>query len=213
MFDALLKVGGSLYRYPHLRQLVRAWADLAVNHRLLVLPGGGPFADAVRRADSKFQLSPTAAHWMATLAMDQFAYLLADMAPNVDLIRRLGPGRHGSLSVLAPSGLLRRLDPLPHSWQVTSDSIAGCLADFAGIPLLILLKSIPGVLDVTGSGEQQLIDQANRRELEKYQVVDPYFKQALQDRTQCWILDGRQPERLRAALLRGQTIGTRIMNE
>jgi aspartokinase-like uncharacterized kinase len=213
MFDALLKVGGSLYRYPHLRRLVEAWVEVAGDHRLLALPGGGPFADAVRKADSKFKLSPTAAHWMAVLAMDQFAYLLADMTPNVDLLQQLKPGRQGKLSVLAPSSLLQQFDPLPHTWQVTSDSIAGWLAHFAGIPLLVMLKSAPGVLTAVGSEEQRLIEQVNRRELAKHQIVDPFFEQALQPGTECWIIDGRRPDRLQAVLARGQTIGTRIKGD
>jgi aspartokinase-like uncharacterized kinase len=213
MFDALLKVGGSLYSYPHLRRLVEAWTELGGSHRLLVLPGGGPFANAVRKADSRLQLSPTAAHWMAVLAMDQFAYLLTDMAPNVNLVRQLVPGRLGKLLILAPSSLLQQLDPLPHSWNVTSDSIAGWLADFANIPLLILLKSVPGVLSVSESGEKRLIKQVSRRELAKSKVVDPFFEQALQPRTQCWIIDGRRPDRLQAVLAGGQTTGTQIIED
>ena len=213
MFDALIKVGGSLYRYPHLRRLVEAWVELAGDHQLLALPGGGPFADAVRKADSKLKFSPTVAHWMAILAMDQFAYLLADLAPNVNLIQQLTPGRRGELSVLAPSRLLQQFDPLPHTWQVTSDSIAGWLAHFACIPLLIMLKSVPGVLTEIESGEQRLIEQVNRRELAKYQIVDPFFEQALQPRTECWIIDGRRPDRLQAVLTGGQTVGTRIIGD
>src|SRR5579859_6000800 len=49
--------------------------------RLLIVPGGGPFADAVREVDRRMGLSNEAAHWMAVLAMDQVAYLIVSKLP------------------------------------------------------------------------------------------------------------------------------------
>ena len=45
------------------------------------MPGGGPFADAVREFDRVERLSADAAHWMAILAMDQYAHVLAERIP------------------------------------------------------------------------------------------------------------------------------------
>jgi len=42
--------------------------------------------------------------------------------------------------VLAPSRWLREADPLPHSWDVTSDSIAAWVAGAAGASQLVLVK-------------------------------------------------------------------------
>jgi aspartokinase-like uncharacterized kinase len=42
--------------------------------------------------------------------------------------------------VLAPSRWLRDADPLPHSWDVTSDSIAAWIAGEIGARELVLVK-------------------------------------------------------------------------
>ena len=53
----------------------------------MVIPGGGPFADAVREADLRHRLPPSTAHWMAILAMDQYAELLAAVVPGSEIVR------------------------------------------------------------------------------------------------------------------------------
>src|SRR5262249_10174117 len=100
-------------------------AAAARSHPLLIVPGGGPFADAVRSVDRRFRMSDSAAHWMAVLAMDQHAHLIAGrltggaITENLDdIVDALGRKR---VPVLAPSRWLRAVDPLPHSWSVTSD--------------------------------------------------------------------------------------------
>ena len=89
--EAVVKVGGSLGARPRtLRRLMSTLAVLARRHPLVVVPGGGPFADQVRRADRRFGLGDSPAHWMAILAMDQYAHLLASL-PNGAVIARGSP--------------------------------------------------------------------------------------------------------------------------
>ncbi len=216
MFDALIKVGGSLFSHSELRANAARWAGLALEHRLLLLPGGGPFADEVRAADGRFNLSDNAAHWMAILAMDQYAYLLADLAPNATLVRDLATAATvcatGRLAILAPSTLLLQVDPLPHNWQITSDSIAAWLAKYAHIQLLVLLKRVAGVYQVDSQGNStNLLRQVSKLTLTNYDIVDSYFGQVLSSATNCWILDGCQPERLSELLRCGHTIGTQVV--
>jgi aspartokinase-like uncharacterized kinase len=215
MFDALIKIGGSLYHCPDLSAISGAWAKLAEAHRLLLLPGGGPFADQVRAADVHFKLSDKAAHWMAILAMDQYAYLLADLIPQAALVHDLTSAAAacaaGRLAILAPSALLRQLDPLPHSWQITSDSIAAWLAKYSDIQLLVLLKSVAGAYQPEPSGSSiTLLGRISRAALADYDLVDPCFAQTLSPTTSCWIVDGRQPERLAELLDSGRTEGTQV---
>ena len=76
--DIVVKLGGGLLAHPaHFDTALAAIRDAADERRLLVVPGGGPFADTVRRMDRQFKLSDDAAHWMAVLAMDQYAHLVA----------------------------------------------------------------------------------------------------------------------------------------
>ncbi|MDQ7029089.1 MAG: hypothetical protein Q9O62_04600 [Ardenticatenia bacterium] len=216
MFDALVKVGGSLCTQAALRSSATAWAALATEYRLLVLPGGGPFADQVRAVDTHFRLSDSAAHWMAILAMDQYGYLLADVIPGAILVRDLSAAADacaaGRLPVLAPSALLVRADPLPHSWQVTSDSLAAWLAEYTDIRLLVLLKAVAGVCrDDPQTGLATVLQEIPRHALAHCRVVDPYFVQALSPHTDCWIIDGRHPKRLAELLRCGTTLGTRVV--
>lgn len=218
MFDALLKAGGSLYHSPDLHAVATAWAKLAQTHQLLLLPGGGPFTNQVRVADAHFHLSHSAAHWMAILGMDQYAYLLADLIPEAVLVRDLTAAAEtcaaGRLAILAPSVLLLALDPLSHCWQVTSDSIAAWLAGYAAIRLLILLKSVGGVYRSNEESKATvLLRQISRQTLAREDVVDPCFEQTLPATTNCWIIDGRLPGRLVELLETGQTLGTEVVQE
>ncbi|GAB4451422.1 MAG: amino acid kinase [Anaerolineae bacterium] len=215
MFDALIKVGGSLCRRPNLPDLAVAWSELSTRHRLLWLPGGGDFANQVRAADGRFGLGDSAAHWMAILAMEQTAHLLADLMPDAALVNSLPDAvaacANRRPAVLAPFVLLRQLDPLPHRWQVTSDSIAAWLAGFAGIPRLILLKSVEGVFLAGAEGDPpKLAAQISPQALPGYNIVDEDFAGNLPPNADCWLLDGSRPERLAQLLRNGSAIGTRI---
>ena len=215
MFDAIVKVGGSLCNEAILRSCAPRWAALAQEYRLLLFPGGGPFADQVRAVDVRFGLSDSAAHWMAILAMDQYAYVLADVIPNARLVRDMENAATasacGQVAVLAPSALLLRADPLPHSWAVTSDALAAWLASYTGVRLLVLLKAVAGVYRHVGDNSCLLAGEVSRHELERSQIVDPYFVHALPAHVDCWIVDGRCPERLAQLLRSGRTVGTRVL--
>lgn len=171
-------------------------AGVARRHWLIVVPGGGIFADEVRRADRRFALGDSAAHWMAILAMDQYGHLLARLAPGAVLARsrrELTPGR---LNVLLPSGWLRRADPLPHSWDVTSDSIAAWLARALGARHLMLVKHEDGFI-APDRGPERIPEHVRRTALEAFAgVVDPYFARALDPAIGCWIVRGHLPHRI-----------------
>ncbi|MGH7622055.1 MAG: aspartate kinase [Gemmatimonadaceae bacterium] len=145
MIDAVIKVGGALLASPsELGVVVAALDRIAPARSLLIVPGGGPFANAVRAVDRMHALTDDDAHWMAILGMEQFAILLATRLSNAELVHRRGDiacaHSLGRLPVLAPYRWLREADPLPHSWDVTSDSIAAWIASQVGAPRLILIK-------------------------------------------------------------------------
>jgi hypothetical protein len=208
----VIKVGGSLSRRPvALRRLMEVIASLAGGRRLVVVPGGGRFAGEVRRADRRFALGRSASHWMAILAMDQYAYLLASLAGQGAVVR--GPRElvPGCLNVLAPSAWLMRADPLPHSWRVTSDSIAAWVARALRAKLLVLVKDVDGLLDrdPSAEGAARLQRRAARARLRG--VVDEYFARALGGRMPCWIVNGRRPERVATLIETGTTHGTEVV--
>jgi aspartokinase-like uncharacterized kinase len=145
VIDAVIKVGGALLSLGDaLPRALAALEVLSTEHSFVVVPGGGPFANAVRSASELHSLSPGDAHWMAILGMDQYAILLASRIRNAELVHRRGEiaraHLHGRIPVLAPYRWMREADPLPHSWDVTSDSIAAWVATEVGAPQLILIK-------------------------------------------------------------------------
>lgn len=208
--DAVLKLGGSLLPDPALPNLMQVLVEAAKTRALVVVPGGGPLADAVRDACEQQEPGEGAAHWMAILAMDQFAHLLAGLAPAArltldarEIATVVGQGR---LAILAPFAWLRAEDPLPHGWHVTSDSLAAWLAGQLQARRLVLLKSVEGISDANGA----LLAETDTRAAVQAEVVDGYFAQTLPRDLERWIVDGRKPERVAALLSEGQTRGTRL---
>lgn len=140
----LVKLGGSLGGAPRLKELLAALADAGAP--LVLVPGGGPLADAVRDLQPRLALSEHACHHMAILAMEAFALALADLEPRLALAADEGAiaGAHGQgrAALWLPAGLARAAD-LPESWNVTSDSLALWLAIRLGASRLVLVKSTP----------------------------------------------------------------------
>jgi aspartokinase-like uncharacterized kinase len=141
----VVKVGGGLLSQAGaFDRAIEALAACTRGRRVVIVPGGGPFADAVRRMFRRAKIGDDAAHWMAILGMDQYAHALAARLPDAALVER-GPDiaaalAGGRLPVLAPYRWLRAADPLPHSWSVTSDSIAAWVAGALGARRLVLIK-------------------------------------------------------------------------
>ena len=144
----VIKIGGGLAAVPGaLDRVCRALGASGCDHRILVVPGGGLFADTVREFDRTVGLSADAAHWMAILAMDQYAHVLADRIPGATLIEEPGALTSSGVAVLAPSRWMRSADVLPHSWEVTSDSIAAFVAGALDAARLLLIKPATDLSD------------------------------------------------------------------
>jgi 5-(aminomethyl)-3-furanmethanol phosphate kinase len=217
-FDAVIKVGGSLGRGPALRALGSALGRLGARYRLLVVPGGGAFADAVRDYYRRYELGETAAHRMALLAMDQYGYLLGEVLPTSTLVQDLWAARQavagGRVAILLPAGLLMQADPVPHSWQVTSDSLGAWLAGLAGTRRYVLLKDVDGLCpDDPGSGVSAPVYKTMSLPnlAAHHGGVDDYLVTILARLDlETWVINGQYPERLAELLARGRTLGTCI---
>ncbi len=205
--DAVIKVGGSLSRGAALPELCRTLSVIAARRRVLIVPGGGAFADAVRVAARRYPLGDDAAHWMAILGMDQYGYLLASLISDAHIIRDLADApiiaATGATPVLLPFDALSRHDPLPHSWDVTSDSIAAWICRATGAARLVLLKDVDGLFsaDPQHSPGAVLIPRVPLSEAARYGGVDPYLPLALRNSAaDVWVINGTRPDRLLALL-------------
>jgi aspartokinase-like uncharacterized kinase len=144
---------------------------------------------------------------MAVLAMDQYAHLLgSQMERGVivvcahDIAAALAAGR---IPVLAPSRWLREADPLPHTWDVTSDSIAAWVAGQVGATSLVLVKP-PGLRlagqSLPGFGEALPGLHVTDLSATGFGAVDAYFARALPAHVEPLIIPADQIEALREAL-------------
>lgn len=158
----MVKLGGSLAEAGTLQRWLAALAP--GKGRVVVVPGGGAFADAVRQQQEHLRFSDRAAHRMAMLAMEQYALALADMsaamvpcARECDMRDALG---RGSIPVWLPSTMALADREIPESWDVTSDSLSAWLARRLGAERLVLVKSIaaPRPLDPALLAERGLVD-------------------------------------------------------
>ncbi len=140
----VVKLGGSLAGDPSLAHWLR---ELARNRsaRFVAVPGGGPFADAVRTAQSRWQFSDEVAHVMAVGAMDQFGLMLCGIeAASIpcSTLRQIEEAQAGGrLPVWLPGALMSVDRDLARNWDVTSDTIAAWLANALGAVGLLLVKS------------------------------------------------------------------------
>ena len=218
--EAVLKVGGSLAEESaSLVSLCRMLSGLAKAHRIVVVPGGGEFADTVRRHDKTFGLSNRVAHNMAILAMDQYGLLLSDFAPDSYAsydIEEIGNDTKGMLPIFLPSKYMFCEDPLKHSWDVTSDTIAAYIASVLHAKKLILVTDMDGIFseDPKQNRDAKHIEELTVKELLDWNMrtsVDKTLpKMLLQTKLDCYVVNGRHPERIGQLLENRKTVCTHI---
>jgi aspartokinase-like uncharacterized kinase len=139
----VVKLGGSLAGSTDLKRWARILARATLP--VVVVPGGGGFANAVREAQSFHRFPDATAHRMAILAMHQTGLMLAGME------RRLIPAQSaaeiraalaaGRIPVWLPLAMADRDRAIPADWSITSDGLAARLAERLRIPAVCLVKS------------------------------------------------------------------------
>jgi aspartokinase-like uncharacterized kinase len=139
---SIVKVGGSLCAdSPRLRAVLAALA--AGNDGPVVLvPGGGGLADAVRALQGALAFPDPLAHRLALGAMTAMARIFSALEPRLCLAEDPAAAlAAGSVPVWDPSALLHGDPEIPETWAVTSDSLALWLAARLGAGRCILVKS------------------------------------------------------------------------
>jgi len=160
----VVKLGGSLGQDPRLKSWLRFLAR--PGGCKVVVPGGGVFADQVRKSQSRWRFDDRIAHRMAVLAMQQYGWMLAGIEPalipvtGAEAVRT--QSRNRRLLLWLPDFDELERARIPNSWSVTSDSLAAWLAERLDAEGLVLVKAAPIVT--------QRIDR-----LQRQGVVDPSF--------------------------------------
>jgi 5-(aminomethyl)-3-furanmethanol phosphate kinase len=190
---AIVKLGGSYATDSHLQDWLTAIAAEAGS--IAIVPGGGPFADAVRKAQTAIGYDDRAAHAMALMAMAQFGRALQSLnlaltlaASRSAILRAL---KEGKVPVWSPEPMAYAA-ALPETWDLTSDSLAAWLAGALGANALVLVKR--------GHFEGSAFD---ARELASSGIVDPMFPRYLKESgAQAWIAGPTDSGRLAEGLRR-----------
>lgn len=153
----VVKVGGSLLGWKDFPSALNSWLAQQRPAMNVLIAGGGEFADAIRRADATHGLGDEAAHWLCVDALSVTARLLSALV-NVSVVTQTEslPTIAPYTCVLDPAPFLRTAEPLlisaplPHTWGVTSDSIAARIAEHLAACELVLLKSCLPAKGVAG---------------------------------------------------------------
>ncbi len=194
----VVKLGGSLIRRA--RELVNEIIEYARadGESVLIVPGGSIFADTVRKVNA----SQETAHWMAVLAMEQYGYYIGS-GTEAKLVESLDIDK--GVSILLPYNLLKKEDELPHTWDVSSDTIAAWVA-------LKLEARFIKATDVDGIYLNGVLEKELKASelIGKETCVDaqlPHF--LMENKMNCEIVNGMCPGRLTSAL-RGNVTGTLV---
>jgi dihydroneopterin aldolase len=167
---AVVKLGGSTAFGIEIAGWITAVAASPLP--LVLVPGGGPFADHVRYLQARLGFSDAAAHAMAIVAMDQFGLAIAERSNRFAPARSLDDLRqaigNGKVPVWLPAAIATQAIDIPRSWDFTSDSLAAWLASGLNADALLLIKQTRGF-----SEHDTLGDLAARG------VVDPCFPSML----------------------------------
>jgi aspartokinase-like uncharacterized kinase len=187
----VLKLGGSLAESGRLRAL------LAIIRRarraVVVVPGGGPFADAVRETQSVLRFSDEAAHEMALLAMHQMAQAMAAIEPRLvaaDTLVGIERAWHRRrIPIWLPARLCAGDRRIPRNWTITSDGLAARLAERLADVELVLVKS------------RSVRRTASAKTLARQGIVDPVFPVIVERADLAWRVLGPGDESVLSDLL------------
>lgn len=152
MTTTVFKLGGSLLSHPDLPRRLRDLLACRPDGRPLLVVGGGKTADVVREWDRVHGLGEERAHRLAlrSLTLNE-AFVLELLPESVQVATRKeaeNAWSAGHVPVLSAHAFLNGEEqagstPLPHVWDVTSDSIAAWTAIHWPAEELVLLKSSP----------------------------------------------------------------------
>jgi len=170
---AVFKIGGKILENSKnleftISQLKKLYEDNTLQ-KIIIIPGGGSYANFIRNIDKKLILGDDLAHWTAIFSMDYNGKDLNRKFPDFECIddfeiiqraKRIFciflpynylkkkdelPHSWDVTSIFLPYNYLKKKDELPHSWDVTSDSIAIYIANKLNLNECYLVKDIEGI--------------------------------------------------------------------
>jgi len=191
----IVKLGGSLGRDPVLKEWLETLAAVG-SGRVVIVPGGGGFADEVRVQQDLWRFDDLSAHNMAVLAMAQMGLMMKGICPSLVLaasdaeLRRAV--QQARVPVWLPFEALREQNDTLTTWGVTSDSLAAWLANRLNAEELLLVKAC------------EIQPAMSMAECAAAGIVDPEFERFTRDAAYAvTLLNGADLPRVHDLLLNG----------
>jgi len=160
----VIKLGGSLSQSDTLVRCLYSIEQNYLDRAVVIVPGGGAFADQVRSAQQRWQFDDQTAHRMAILAMQQMALLINGLKSDFYIARSVTGIReqlyNQKIVIWSPDIVELDNASIQASWDITSDSLAAWLAKALSARELILVKSamIDPSLSLQQLAKQSIID-------------------------------------------------------
>ncbi|MEA2069822.1 MAG: hypothetical protein U9O98_00875 [Asgard group archaeon] len=203
------KIGGSLLERGSIEAIQQLGSILTEIHsperKIIIISGGGPFAEYIRKKQPEFSLCLETAHWMAILGMTQYACLLHQVISNTKIVAYSSRVEFNKLKlplktipILNTWRFMRTQSTLPKTWETTSDAIATEIAIDMEATTLLFLKDIDGIY-INGLVEKTVtINQL--LELEQSPLDKPTPILLNKSSLETYIINGFFPKRIKKVL-------------
>ena len=210
---ALFKIGGKILEdldnlNATISQLEQLYAENLIE-KIVLIPGGGSFANFIRKVYNDLKFTEEIAHWMGIISMNYNGLELNKKFPNIEVIENFDKLKENRkiFCVFLPYEFIKENDKLPHSWDVTSDSITLFVAKELELNECYLIKDVEGifnnknqVIKVTSTSEFRDMKESGKlaESLSKIELlkkittpIDPYVTTLIDKyKISCIILNG-----------------------
>ncbi|MFX0000054.1 MAG: hypothetical protein ACFE9Q_06295 [Candidatus Hodarchaeota archaeon] len=218
----LFKIGGKILEdfdnlnstISQLRQILKE----KLVQKIILIPGGGSFANFIRKVYSELKFTEELAHWMGIISMNYNGIELSKKFPELEVVEDFNELKksHKNFCLFLPFQFLKEKDKLPHNWDATSDSITLYLAKELGLKECFLVKDVDGVI----SDKNQVIKEISTSEFKKMKNLGKLAKlppnsEELKERSKpidSYLLTLINKHKISCIILNGSKINTRILN-
>ena len=167
----LAKIGGKIIEnHENLRSTLNQFKSLLFEKKkvdnVILIPGGGSYANFVRKLDNKLNIGDNLSHWMAIFAMNCNGIAISERYKEINCISDINELKKNkaSISIFLPFDFLYKTNELPHSWSVTSDTIAIYIAYILKLNQCFLIKDVDGIFI---NNQSELIQEISTKDFEK----------------------------------------------
>ncbi len=220
----LVKVGGSLIPFylPRLCHVLKKSIKKS-RRKIFLFPGGGEFADLIRKYRKLLSLCDETTHKMALACLDQNAYLIADICKCrcVSSMREIRKVKEFPV-IIAPYKFLKEKRPF-YGYNLnidvfSSDSSAAYMAYLLKADLVIA-TDVAGIYERDPKGARRRprllrkIDAGVLQRIKGGGPLDETIPELIDKYKICtWVIDGRYPSRI-ACLIKNRNLpkGTLIL--